>query len=174
MYRHRAIVFAALTSAALACESEPSPIVRAAGVERRTCDERSTPQSEVELLKSATVLEAEPIYGHIFDANHANISKQVIGAKLLVRPPAGLRPDQMARALQCHSARVLLGQVSAAAVPDDPSWLPDAWVDIDVIPENGEFAVLLTSSKLRYNLELLRRTKRFANDRALAARSTTP
>jgi hypothetical protein len=171
MRDHRNISFVvALGSLALACQSQPSPIVRAAGVERSECDASRTSQTEVELLQTTQVLQAGPLYGHIFDANHANESQMIIGAKLLVRPPAGVRPDELARILQCHRARVVLGEESAAQFPDDPYWLPDAWVDIDVNSENGNYAVLLSSDKVRYNLELVTRAKRYASEHMLGAR----
>jgi hypothetical protein len=66
-----------------------------------------------------------------------NSEERVSGAKLIVRPPAGVSAEQMTRVLQCHGARVLLGRVDSSAIPDDPYWLPDAWVHIDVRPENG-------------------------------------
>jgi hypothetical protein len=162
------VAVVALSSLAISCESQPSPIVRAAGVERTMCDGSVTQQTEAELLQTTKVLEAAPVYGHIFDANHANQPQLVIGAKLLVRPPVGVRADQMARVLQCHRARVLLGKEDGAADPNDPYWLPDGWVDIDVSPENGNFAVVLSSDKVRYNLELVGRAKRYAEQHMAA------
>jgi hypothetical protein len=165
----RSIVIFAMTTGSLttACESQPSPVVRAAGEQRTACDGSTRPEREDELLQGTTILKIEPVMGHIFDAMHA-VEQQVIGAKLLVRPPAALTADQMMRILQCHRSRVLLGEENAAAVANDPYLLPDAWVDIDVRSEDGNFAIVLSSDTVRLNLELLGRAKHYAHDHMVA------
>jgi hypothetical protein len=92
--------------------------------------------------------------------------ERVCGAKLIVRPPAGVSAEAMTRALQCHSARVVLG--AAAAVQDDPTLLPDGWVDIDVKPEEGNFAITLSADTVRENLQVLGRATRYAGEHQLA------
>lgn len=86
--------------------------------------------------------------------------------------PVGLTADQMTRILQCHRSRVLLGEENAAAVADDPYLLPDAWVDIDVRSEDGNFAIVLSSDTVRLNLELLGRAKHYAHDHMVAIQPT--
>lgn len=169
----RSIVILAMTTGSLtiACESQPSPVVRAAGEQRTACDGSARPEREDELLQGTTILKIEPVMGHIFDAMHA-VEQQVIGAKLLVRPPVGLTADQMTRILQCHRSRVLLGEENAAAVADDPYLLPDAWVDIEVRSEDGNFAIVLSSDTVRLNLELLGRAKHYAHDHMVAIQPT--
>jgi hypothetical protein len=170
---HR-IATTAFACLAAGCGSGPSPVVRAASIERLQCEGTAASQGEVALLDTAAVLHIEPLYSGIFDASHA-IEKQVIGAKLLVRPPKGVTPDEMRRALQCHSARILLGRVSPSAVPDDPYWLPDAWVDIDVKPENGNYAVTLSAdTTVRDNLQILAHARRYASDHMVAGVAVQP
>jgi hypothetical protein len=159
---------------AAACASNPQPPgARAAGVERRQCDGSATAQSEVQLLRSVKVLEFQPIYSHVLTSNN-NSEERVNGAKLLIRPPKGISAEQLTRILQCHSARVLLGQVDGAAVPNDPYWLPDAWVDIDVRPEQGNFAVTMSANSVRDNLQVLGRAHHYADDHALATEPGLP
>jgi hypothetical protein len=93
---------------------------------------------------------------------------RVSGAKLLVQPPNGLSANQMDRILQCHSAAVLLGRVSGTAVPNDPYWLPSSWVNIEVNPEGGNFAVTLTADSLRDNLRVFGRASLYADEHQLA------
>jgi hypothetical protein len=80
----------------------------------------------------------------------------------------------MTRILQCHSARVLLGQVSPEAVRNDPYWLPGKWVNIEVTPENGNFAVTLSADSLRDNLQVLGHANDYANDHMLAVEPELP
>jgi hypothetical protein len=161
-------------SAASGCMSATQPpTAKAAGVERLQCDGSATALDEVQLLKSTTVLHVEPIYSHVLTANN-NSEERVNGAKLLIRPPKGVTADQLTRILQCHSARVLLGQVNGAAVPNDPYWLSDAWVNIDVKPESGNFAVSVSADSIHDNLRVLGRANHYAGEHMLATEPALP
>lgn len=158
------VAVVALVSLAAACTSTPLPAAKAAGVARdQQCDET---QSGLALLRSTTVIRIDPVYSHVMTGD--NSEERVNGAKLLVRPPQGLSADQMARVLQCHSASVLLGQVSPSAIPNDPYWLPNSWVDIHVTPEDGNFAVTLSADTVTDNLRLLSRANRYGDAHQLA------
>src|SRR5580704_1155131 len=111
-----AVTGAVILSAIAACSSAPLPAAKAAGVERLQCDSASASQDD--LVRSTRVLAVEPLYSHVITSNN-NSEERVAGAKLLVRPPNGVTADEFTRVLQCHSARVLLGQVNSAAVPND-------------------------------------------------------
>jgi hypothetical protein len=149
-----------------ACASSPLPTARAAGVERMQCDASSAAQDD--LVRSTRVLSVEPIYSHVITSNN-NSEERVNGAKMLVRPPKGMSSEQMTRVLQCHSARVLLGQVNSNTVPNDPYWLPDTWVNIEVKPENGNFAIALSADSVRENLQVYGRANHYADDHMVAA-----
>jgi hypothetical protein len=118
------------------------------------------------------VFSVEPLYSHIMTASGSE--ERVDGVKLLVRPPPGVSADQMTRILQCHSARVLLGQVNPDAVRSDPYWLPDSWVNIQVTPENGNFAVTVSADTVRDNLKVFGRANRYADDHMLATDPELP
>jgi hypothetical protein len=145
-------------SLASACASEPPPAARAVGVERMQCV--GTGQEAEQLVKSTNVLHVEPLYSHVRSSNN-NSEERVNGAKLLVRPPKGVSAERMTRALQCHNARILLGKVQGESIADDPYWLPDAWVNIDVTPENGNFAVTISADSVRDNLQVFKRANRY-------------
>jgi hypothetical protein len=113
------------------------------------------------MLETTTVLRAEPLYSHIITGKN-NAEERVSGAKLLIRPPAGVSAERLTRTLQCHSARVLLGQVDRSQFPDDPYFLPDAWLDIDVKPEAGNYAVTLQADSVSRNLQVLSQASAFA------------
>jgi hypothetical protein len=100
--------------------------------------------------------------------------ERVNGAELLVRPPAGVSAEQMTRILQCHSARILLGQIRRDAILEDPYWLPDTWVNIEVRPENGNFAITVSADSVRDNLQVFARVRKYADQHMLAADPTQP
>jgi hypothetical protein len=153
----------AVTVGSAACASAPPPAARAAGVERTQCD--STAASQDEVVRSMRVLSVKPLYTHVRSNN--TFEDRVNGAKLIVRPPQGMTAEQMTRALQCHSARVLLGQ-EASKVQNDPYSLPDRWVTIEVEPEDGNFAVTISAETVRDNLQVYGRANHYADDHMVA------
>jgi hypothetical protein len=155
---------------ASACSSAPPPTARAAGVRQLQCDPTAT--SLDALVRSTKVLSVEPLYSHIMTTNSSE--ERVDGTKLLIRPPAGVSAEQMTRILQCHGARVLLGQVNRDAVRNDPYWLPDSWVNIQVTPENGNFAVTVSAESLSDNLKVFGRANQYADDHMLATEPELP
>jgi hypothetical protein len=75
----------------------------------------------------------------------------------------------MTRILQCHSARVALGRPEGVALPNDPFVLPEAWLDIDVKEEEGNFVATVSADTVADNLRVLQRAQAFA-----AAQRATP
>jgi hypothetical protein len=153
-----------------ACESQPRATVRAADTERIQCDSGST--SHDDLVRSIAVLRVRPIFTHM--RSNTSSEERVNGATLLVRPPEGVSAEQLTRILQCHGARALLGQLNGNSVPNDPYWLPDTWVTIDVTSEGGNFAVTLTTDTVRDNLRVYGRANRYADEHTLANGSGLP
>jgi hypothetical protein len=151
---------AGVVSLAAGCAGNVPPTAKAAQVEQIQCAGSKIGSDDLRLLETTTVLKAEPIYSRVHTRD--NDEERVSGAKLLIRPPAGVSAEQLTRVLQCHSARVLLGQVDRSQLPDDPYWLPDAWIDINVTPESGNFAVTLESDSVAKNLQVLNRATAFA------------
>jgi hypothetical protein len=147
-----------------ACSSGPLPAARAASVERLECDASATSQDE--LVRSLKVLHVEPLYTHIMTGGD-NAEERVNGAKLYVTAPNGVGAEELTRALQCHGARALLGQIGTA--PNEPYSLPGRWVSIDVKAEEGHFLVTLSSDTVHDNLQLFGRANRYGDERALAS-----
>jgi hypothetical protein len=159
----RGAVASAMLVASTACASGATPAARAAGVERLQCDPSALSQEQ--LVRSLTILHVEPIYSHVMTGNN-NDEDRVNGAKLIVRPPKDVSADEMTRVLQCHGARVLLGQLGS--VVDDPYWLPDRWVSIKVTPEDGNFAVSLSADTIHDNLQVFSHASHYAGEHVLA------
>lgn len=164
MKSHLLATFALGALSLTACAGQPRATVQAAGVERMQCDAAATSQDS--LVRSIVVLHVQPLYSHVRTNNTSE--ERVNGAKLLVRPPQGVSAEQLTRVLQCHSARVLLGQVSGSAVPNDPYWLPDTWVNIDVKSDNGNFAVTVSADSVRDNLQVYGRANHYADEHMVA------
>jgi len=70
----------------------------------------------------------------------------------------------MARVLQCHSAKALLGRVDLPPLAGDPYRLPDTWVDIEVISEHGAVVVRESADRITENLALYQRATAFAEE----------
>jgi hypothetical protein len=164
--RPQAISIAFGLAFVVACETRVPPTTAAASVEQQQCDSRTAPAA-TQLLQANAVLSLKPLYHHIIE-NPNNAEDRISGVKLVLRPPAGVSAEELTRILQCHSARVLLGKVSPADVPDDPYWLADRWLDIQVIPENGNFTVTVVADTVHDNIELLGRATRYAHEHMLA------
>jgi hypothetical protein len=155
------LVGVGVASVLSACAANVPPSAKAAEVERMQCSHGTNARDDIQLLQATTVLQAEPIYSHIH--TNTNEEERVSGAKLLIRPPEGISADRLAGVLQCHSARLLLGQIDRSQIPDDPYWLPDAWLDINVTPEGGNLAVTLRADTVTKNLAVLSRATAFAD-----------
>jgi hypothetical protein len=153
-----------------ACETGVPAVTAAASVEQLQCDSRVTAPAMTQLLHANAVLYIKPLYHHII-VNPNNAEDRISGAKLVLRPPAGVSAEELTRILQCHSARVLLGKVNPADIPDDPYWLADRWLDIQVTPENGNFAVTVVADTVHDNIQVLDRATRYAHEHMLAIES---
>ncbi len=150
--------------AATACTSGPLPAVRAAGVERLQCNASGASQDE--LVRSLKVLHVEPLYAHIMTGG-VNAEERVSGAKMIVSPPKGVSAEELVRALQCHGARTLLGQIEGA--PNEPYSLPDRWVSITMKAEEGNFTITLSSDTVHDNLQVYDRAYRYVDEHPLAS-----
>jgi hypothetical protein len=168
-------VLAALggTCLAVGCvSSSVPPAAKAAQVEQLQCEPGAGAQ-DLRLLQTTTVLKAEPIYSHVRSGNN-NSEERVNGAKLVIRPPDGVTAEHLTRILQCHSARALLGQIDRSQFPDDPYWLPNSWLDIEVKPEDGNFAVMMSAQNIPDNLHVYGRVIAFADAHGAARPQAVP
>jgi hypothetical protein len=82
------------------------------------------------------------------------------GAQIHYRPAPGLTKEILQRSLECHEAIVTLGR--AQPLPDDPYFLPDAWLDINADSEGDGFVVRIVVDSFDYAKEVLARARRTA------------
>jgi hypothetical protein len=79
-------------------------------------------------LSPSLVEAVEPAYSTVPTGNDRVI--RLRGARLHLRPDLNVSAEALQRTLECHQARVTLGD--SPALVDDPYALPGAWLDIDV------------------------------------------
>jgi len=91
------------------------------------CKEDS-PASAPDALSPAIVERVEPAYVHMNAGAGGDL--RLRGANLHMRPTVNMPIGVLQRALECHQARVTLGE--AKEVDDDPYVLAGSWVDIHV------------------------------------------
>lgn len=120
------------------------------------------------LLSPAAIDSVEPAYSYV-QSGPGDREARLRGARIHVRPTAAAAsPEAIARALECHESRVVLGTASAG--PDDPYSLPDHWLDIGVSSEGDGFVVRVEPQERAASdaaREILARAKRFTTSSAL-------
>jgi hypothetical protein len=157
---------AACASAGCAFFGGGSLADKATRTERMQCD-TATAQDDARVLESTPVLHVEGRYSY----NESGINT-VTATRIVLRPPDGLSASRMTRVLQCHNARVVLGRADAVQLPDDPYALRDAWLDIDVTEEAGNYVAVVTADTVADNIRVFRRARAFGA--AHAAAEPTP
>jgi hypothetical protein len=73
----------------------------------------------------------------------------------------GFTATWLDRALECHSARRVLGRIPAATLPNDPFWLPGRMVDIEVAATHAGLQVFIRRQNIKDAEEILARANAF-------------
>jgi hypothetical protein len=81
----------------------------------------------------------EPINVTLGSTSKYGPETRLTGAFIRLRPPDGMTAAWLDRALECHSARRVLGRIPSSAVPNDPFYLPGTVVDIAVESKGDSF-----------------------------------
>jgi hypothetical protein len=153
-------------AAALACLtgcflSKLLPDTRTAAERAREVAGRCSAFSEetVRPLASPSVVEAvEPAYAYV-SSGPADREPRLHGARIHLRPVAGLSRETIQRSLECHQAHVVLG--TAPMRDEDPYVLPGAWLDIDASSEGDGFMVAVQANTIDDAKRVLRRARLF-------------
>jgi hypothetical protein len=136
-----------------------TPDQAAVAMERR-CSRDVDEQSIAEVLNGDAVERWQPAY--VSAPASGSYSKRLAGAAFTVRPLNGYSAERLTRALECHSARRVLGRLASAQQEHDPFWLPGKTVDIDVASTGKDFVVSVRSSDVAEASEIMARAKAFA------------
>jgi hypothetical protein len=117
------------------------------------------------LLSGEAIDSVGPAYAYVSGGPNGREAR-MRGARIHVRPLAGMSRESIARGLECHEARTTLGLVAARA--GDPYTLPNRWLSIDVDSEGDGFVVVVATDDHDDARLVLQRAKSraVANDRA--------
>ncbi len=105
---------------------------------KRTC-----PGARDDVASIAPVDAVEPHY--VRRPSKSGHDTHLMGARLRLRPVAGVTPELLERALRCHQARATLHEITAA--DDDPWVLPGVWMDITVEGHGSELLATVASDR---------------------------
>jgi len=126
----------------------------AAEQEYRRCDAEPI---DPRVFGSGVVESVTPLYRYV--QTGSNREARLHGAELRLHPLPGMTAELMMRTLSCRSARLVLGRVEGS--PNEPYWLPDGWVKIDVRSDDGSFVVALEGEDLPEAKDVLARAQAF-------------
>jgi hypothetical protein len=119
-----------------------------------------TDEAAAQLLSPSLVDAVEPAYT---ESGPGDREERLHGSRIHLRPIAALSRESIARSLECHESRVVLGATPALA--DDPYALAGRWLDIDVDSDRDGFVVQMASDDLPTAREALSHAKRFSTQR---------
>jgi hypothetical protein len=116
-----------------------------------------TEEAATQLLSPSLVDSVEPAYTQ---SGPGDREERLRGVRIHLQPVSALSRESIARSLECHQSRVVLGMTPAAA--DDPYALTGRWLDIDVDSDKDGFVVQMASNDIATAREALARAKRFS------------
>ena len=137
-----------------------SPVDRAREITPRC--QGFTEEAAAALMSPMSIDGVEPAYSYV-QSGPADRQAHLRGARIHLRPIAALSRETIARSLECHESRLLLGMTQTPA--NDPYTLAGRWLDIDVDSEKDGFVVLVQTDDLPAAREALERARRFAASR---------
>jgi hypothetical protein len=154
------------------CASSATPAARSAAdreasVERTVCTGNDDEDALAPVLRGESVQNVEPLYREV----DGSAQPQVRGVTIAVRARLGTTAESLGRALQCHSARAMLGDVRAAG--DDPFFLPASFVTIDARPAGYGYDVEIAGTSSDEGYRILTRANAFAKQVVRAKQELT-
>jgi hypothetical protein len=135
-----------------------TPADRAAFMERTRCsgdDDKLT----AAVLNGTAIVGVKPAYSNVGDAK-GGPQPELRSAIISVSALPGLTAEWLDSALECHSAKTTLGHAPAAS--NDPFWLPEASIDIDVRPAKDGLDIVVTGYSPDEARRILGRASAFA------------
>jgi hypothetical protein len=143
-----------------------SPTAVAADMERVRCGPDVDESLVTEIFEKRLIEGATPINVNLGGGSTYGPQNRLSGAFIVVRPVEGMTPAVLDRALECHSAKRVLGRIPADAFPNDPFWLPGGVVDIDVQSQGDRLWIAVRAETPEQAQEILRRARAFVATRA--------
>jgi hypothetical protein len=134
-------------------------------MERTRCNPDDDDKAIGPVLGGSAVVGVEALYS-TFGSTKSGPQSELRGANLTVTALPGVTAEWLDRALECHSAKAMLGHIQAA---DDPFWLPDASLDIDVRSAKDGFQIAVAAFSPDDARRVLARANAFAGPKASGA-----
>jgi hypothetical protein len=134
-----------------------TPRERALEAKASYCDE-SARAAGAHLAGPTVIAEVAPIT-IVAHGNRSGDEAKLQGARLTIRAEPGLTVAWLERALRCHAALEVLGEVPAA--PSDPYVLPGGWVEIRARTGDSGLEVDLLGDDVDDSLRILARAQAF-------------
>ncbi len=138
-----------------------NPAEEAAAMERTRCGPDLDEAALAPVLNRQAVESAEPLYTREPSGKSGEASR-LFGAVIRIRAIQGVTAEWLDRALECHSARRVLGRIPENVMPNDPFWLPGRMVDIDAQSARDGFQVAVRGYSVDDAQEILIRANAFA------------
>lgn len=140
----------------------------AAALAASRCTRADPAQDDPKLFAADAIESVEPFYKYTLGSAYGR-EAHLHGARLHLRPAKGASAEWMQRALECHGALLALGK-AAPSSRNEPYWLEDAWVEIELRSERDGFIVDLGAEDVEHAGRLLANAKAFANESPRALR----
>lgn len=155
-----------VVSVLLSCaETIPSkardPREDAAAAERSRCGPDLDETTLEPIFSHRAIESAEPLYART-NADRGGSTQHLEGAVIYIRAIHGMTAEWLDRALECHSARRVLGKTPEDAIKSDPFWLPGRMVEIETRPMGPGFRVAIRGATPDDAQEILIRASAFA------------
>ena len=162
----RAAEFVAVIALGAACASNPAKVrsvaEEAAQQEKARCTPGTDEGSIAQVFTRDAVESVEPLYtaASIGGTGTGGNYTQLLGAIVRLRAIKGVSAEWLDQALECHSARRLLGQIQDAGQAD-PFWLPGRMVDIEAVAAHGGYQVYVRGKSIKDAEAILARANAF-------------
>jgi hypothetical protein len=156
------LVLLPIALGASGCFLSPIPDMRTAADHAHEMEQHCSGVSVPNLVIDSV----EPAYSYVYAGPNTRES-HMRGAKIRLRPGPGLTKESIQLALECHEALVTLGR--AASPPEDPYFLPDTWLDIDVDSTGDGFVVRVLVDGLEDAQKVLARARHTAAEKGPGA-----
>jgi len=166
-WRQARMVLLASLALGSGCVTAPSKVPtaeeEATRAEKTRCSPDVDESSIAWVFAHDAVVAVDPLYttaavgGQGAGGNYS----QLIGAIVRLRAMRGVTAEWLDRALECHSARRVLGRMPETTNPTDPFWLPGRTIDIEAVAARGEYRVHLRGANIRDAEAILARANAF-------------
>jgi|SRR5580658_4599331 hypothetical protein len=162
-----AVALLTLVGCGGASSSAKSPSDQAAELVRTRCASNADETAMAPVLDGTAIESVEPLYVSV-GGYKTSSATELAGSTLKVRPLPGVTAEWLTRALECHSAKRMMGNIASTVSPD-PFWLPGKIVEIDARSAHDGFLVDVRAAGPVDGHQVLDRAKAFAKAPSPAA-----